>query len=99
VERKGAFPRRAYVEDMRGNGAYLRMTWHPDGRQFVVSHWHDEVCIAATRVPVEAVPELVTLFVNGLADTAGTVGSVSGSDRARLSSLLQRLQGWLRRSA
>ena len=99
AERKGGFPRRVFVEDARGNGAYLRVTWHADGRQFVVSHWHDDVCVAATRVPVDAAPELVSMLVNGLAESAGSRGSVSRAETTRLASLLQRLQDWLRRSA
>jgi hypothetical protein len=37
---------------------------------FVISHWHGDVCVAATRVPVEAAPQLIGLLVKGLAESA-----------------------------
>jgi hypothetical protein len=59
-----------FVEDARRNGQFLRVTWHGEQRQFVVSNWDDIVCVGATRVPVEQVPELVGLLVEGLAEAA-----------------------------
>jgi hypothetical protein len=64
-----AFARRVIVEDARRDGTYARITWHPEGPLFVVSHWRGDVCVAATRVPVEAAPELITLLVKGLAES------------------------------
>jgi hypothetical protein len=58
------------VEDVRRDDTFLRMTWHADERIFVVSHWRGEACVAATRIPVEAAPELVNLLVKGLAESA-----------------------------
>jgi len=60
--------RRVFVEDARRNGQFLRVTWHSEQQQFVVSNWDDNLCVGATRVPVESVPELVRLLVEGLAD-------------------------------
>lgn len=57
-----------FVEDARGNGLYLRTTWHPEAQQFVVSTWHDEVCTGAVRVPAAAAAELIALLADGLAD-------------------------------
>lgn len=65
-----AFERRVYVEDPRLDGSYLRVTWHPESAQFVVSHWQGEVCIAASRVPVAAAPQLIGLLANGLGQAA-----------------------------
>jgi hypothetical protein len=48
----------------------MRVTWHPESRVFVFSHWRSDVCIAATRVPVDAAPDLVQVLVDGLAETA-----------------------------
>ena len=62
--------RRVFVEDARRNGQLLRVTWHAEQQQFVVSNWDDNLCVGATRVPVEDVPELVSLLVQGLADAA-----------------------------
>ena len=62
---------RVFIEDARRDGTYLRVTWHTDARQFVVSHWQDDVCTAATRIPVSAAPGLVNLLVEGLGQTVG----------------------------
>jgi hypothetical protein len=67
---KRVFARRVFVEDSRRNGLFLRVTWHPEARQFVVSNWDGEVCLAATRVAVEDASELIGLLANGLADAA-----------------------------
>jgi hypothetical protein len=84
------FARRALIEDDRHQGAYLRATWHPERRIVVVSHWNDDVCVAATRVPLEGVSELVGVLVSGLQEAAtrqvgssadGFVGSAASSGR------------------
>ena len=62
--------RRVFVEDARRNGQFLRVTWHGEQQQFVVSNWDDNLCVGATRVPLEGVPELVSLLVEGLAEAA-----------------------------
>ena len=58
------------VEDVRRDDTFMRVTWHAEDRLFVVSHWRGEVCVAATRVSVDAAPELVNLLVKGLAESA-----------------------------
>ena len=62
------FPHRVLIADVRENGTYIRVTWHSDGSTFVLSHWDNNGCIAATRVSVEDVPQLIVLLTNGLAD-------------------------------
>jgi hypothetical protein len=62
--------RRVFVEDARRNGQFLRVTWHGEQQQFVVSNWDGNLCVGATRVPVESIPELVSLLVDGLAEAA-----------------------------
>lgn len=62
--------RRVFVEDSRRDGRFLRVTWHPDRRTFVVSTWEDAVCVGATRVPVEEAPALIGVLTQGLADAA-----------------------------
>ncbi len=62
--------RRVFVEDARRNGQFLRVTWHGEQQQFVVSNWDGNLCVGATRVPVESIPELVSLLVEGLAEAA-----------------------------
>ena len=87
--------RRVFVEDARRDGAYLRATWHPDGRQFVVSTWTDDVCTGAVRVPVEEAAALIGLLADGMAEAAATPPPerhpAAPGWRARVDS-------WLRRS-
>jgi hypothetical protein len=66
----GPVRRRVFVEDARRNGQFLRVTWHGEQQQFVVSNWDDTLCVGATRVPVASVPDLVGLLVEGLADAS-----------------------------
>lgn len=61
---------RVLVDDTRRNGAFLRITWHADGRQFVVSNWDGQVCVGATRVGVEDAARIMGLLADGLADAA-----------------------------
>lgn len=60
-----------FVEDTRRDGSFLRVTWHADGQQFVVSHWDGDLCVAATRIPLSAAPDLIALLTRGLAEAAG----------------------------
>ena len=62
--------RRVFVEDARRNGQFLRVTWHAEQQQFVISNWDGNLCVGATRVPVESIPDLVSLLVEGLAEAA-----------------------------
>ncbi|HEX4819462.1 MAG TPA: hypothetical protein VFV00_04595 [Acidimicrobiales bacterium] len=87
-----AFARRVIVEDVRRDDSFMRVTWHDDAGVFVVSHWDGEVCRAATRVPVAAVPDLVNLFVRGLAESAGApTTAVTASPRPSLVGRLRKL--------
>ena len=81
--------RRVFVEDARRNGQYLRVTWHSDHQQFVVSNWDDNVCVGATRVPLDGVPELVSLLVDGLAEAATPT-----APPARALTLREHLAAW-----
>jgi hypothetical protein len=62
------FPRRVFIEDLRRDGMFLRVTWHSEHSAFVVSHWDRDVCVAATRIAARDVADLVALLANGLAD-------------------------------
>jgi hypothetical protein len=70
AERRARASFRAFLLDARGDGQYLRATWHPNGRLFVLSHWQDDVCVAATRIDVAEAGELISLLAAGLADAA-----------------------------
>ena len=83
--------RRVFVEDVRRNGQFLRVTWHADEHQFVVSNWDDNVCVGATRVPVAGVPDLVGLLVEGMADATRTRASPRPP-----ASLREHLAAWWR---
>src|SRR5438034_46313 len=61
VAERFASGRRVLIEDARENGTFLRVTWHPESRMVVVSHWRDDICLAATRVPVEASADVIAL--------------------------------------
>ncbi len=63
---------RVLIDDARSHGGWLRVTWHPEAQQFVVSNWEDSVCVGATRVPIEKVPELVTLMLDGITEALTT---------------------------
>jgi len=69
------FPRRVFIEDLRRDGMFLRVTWHAEHSAFVVSHWQGEVCVAATRVAATDVADVVTLLTNGLADALSSAQS------------------------
>lgn len=62
--------RRMFVEDARHDGSYLRVTWHSEHGQFVVSTWNGEVCTGAVRVPAADGPALISLLADGVADAA-----------------------------
>ena len=87
-----AFARRVIVEDVRRDDSFMRVTWHEESSVFVVSHWDGEVCCAATRVPVDAVPDLVNLFVRGLAISSDApTTTVAAHQRASLFDRLRKL--------
>ena len=64
--------RRVVVEDVRRDDTFMRVTWHAESNVFVVSHWKGDVCVAATRIPPEAAPDLVNLLVKGLSESGAT---------------------------
>jgi hypothetical protein len=84
--------RRVFVEDARRNGQFLRVTWHGDRQQFVVSNWEDTVCVGATRVPVTEAAELVGVLVEGLAEAASEPRTVAVQPRT----LSEHLAAWWR---
>ena len=88
--------RRLFIEDARRNGLYLRTTWHPEARQFVISTWNDDVCTGAVRVPVAEVAQLIGLLADGLADVAAVPPQAPDASRTRRMSLLDRTWAWLR---
>lgn len=87
---------RVFIEDARRNGSYLRATWHPDRRIFVLSTWYGDVCTGAIRLPAAEAAELVGLVVDGLGEMAGAPRVERGARRADLRTRLTR---WFRSGA
>lgn len=71
-----------FVEDARRDGTYLRVTWHPEGGQFVISTWDDEVCTGAVRVPAADAAPLISLLADGMADAAEAAPAIPLHRRA-----------------
>jgi hypothetical protein len=88
--------RRVVVEDVRRDDTFMRVTWHPESNVFVVSHWRGEVCVAATRIPPEAAPDLVNLLVKGLAESVAATSTAATSVRptTRIRRMLSAVRGW-----
>jgi hypothetical protein len=88
---------RVLIEDARRNGHHLRVTWHPDKLQFVVSTWSLDVCTGSARLAVGDVADLTSLLVDGLTEAA-TVTAVPAAavppTRPGAAGLLDRLR-WL----
>jgi len=57
--------------DPRDDGRALRVSWHPENRQVVLSLWRDDFCIATHRLPATEVARLVQALVEGLAGVPG----------------------------
>jgi hypothetical protein len=86
---------RVLIEDARRNGHHLRVTWHPDKRQFVVSTWSLDVCTGSARLAVEDAAELTSLLVDGLTEAATVVEPPAATaTRPGVAGLVDRLR-WL----
>jgi hypothetical protein len=85
--------RRAFVEDARRNGQFMRITWHRDRQQFVVSNWDGTVCVGATRVLAADAPALIDVLAHGLADAAAD-GQTAAAPAP--TSLADHLRAWWR---
>ncbi len=70
VETQG-LTQRALLSDARGDDRYLRVSWHADDRQFVVSTWDGERCLSTVHLLAEAAPALIALLAEGVAQTTG----------------------------
>ena len=84
--------RRLFVEDARHNGQFLRVTWHADRQQFVVSNWEDTVCVGATRVPVADAVDLIGLLTAGLGEAVAQAPPAQAEPRT----LVDHLRDWWR---
>jgi hypothetical protein len=57
------------IDDIRGGGRFLRVTVHSDLGVVVISHWQGDECVAATRMPLSAVDDLIELLRGGVDDS------------------------------
>jgi hypothetical protein len=89
-------------------GVSLRLTWHAERDQVVLSLWHDGVCAASFRLPVEEAPRLAGFLMAAMGDWAGGIARPAGEPRRALPGMvalawardrLGRLREQLRRSA
>lgn len=54
-------------------GVSLRLTWHAERDQVVLSLWHDGTCAATFRLPAEEAPRLAGFLVAVMGDWASGV--------------------------
>jgi hypothetical protein len=61
------------ISDQRGDGRWMRVTWHDEAGVVVLSLWRETGCVGTMRLDRSQVPALVTALVDGLAgDTASS---------------------------
>jgi hypothetical protein len=95
--------RQAVLVDERG--VSLRLTWHAERDQVVLSLWHDGTCAASFRLPVEEAPQVAGFLMAAIGDWATGVGRPARRPLPGVSALswarqrLGRLRGQWRRSA
>ena len=63
--------RRDIVLDDRGEGRALRVTWHHESANVVVSVWRQDRCSGTVHVAAEDVPALIAVLTEGLAEGYG----------------------------
>jgi hypothetical protein len=67
-EGEPSIARRTIVSDPRGDDRYLRVAWHPEQSVVVLSHWHNEVCVATSTVGLADLPRLIGLLADAVGD-------------------------------
>jgi len=56
------------IPDQRGDGRWMRVTWHSEADVVVLSLWRETGCVGTMRLERSQVPGLVAALVEGLAD-------------------------------
>lgn len=51
----------------------MRLSWHAERDQVVLSLWHDGTCAASFRLPIEEAPRLAGFLMASMGDWAGGV--------------------------
>ena len=55
------------LPDARGDGRWVRVTWHQDADVVVLSLWREGTCVGTARLARDDVPVMVSALVGGLA--------------------------------
>lgn len=55
------------LPDVRGDGRWMRVTWHEEADIVVLSMWRQASCVGTVRLERSQVPGLVDALVTGLA--------------------------------
>lgn len=70
----GARPLSVEFPDGRGGGRHLRLSWHAEQRQAVLSQWRGGVCVASTPLSLEELPRLGAFVTDALYQAAEHTG-------------------------
>jgi hypothetical protein len=89
-------PRSLTIPDARGLGATLRVTWHPEERKIVLSHWRDGLCVASTPIELSEVSALIGVLADSLGDAIHTTVPARRTTRPSATGLRARIHDWLR---
>ncbi len=63
------------ILDSRRGGRALRVSWHPETDQVVLSLWRENVCVGSFRLDADEVPDLIESLRAGLTDTTQRASS------------------------
>jgi hypothetical protein len=88
-------------------GVSLRLTWHAERDQVVLSLWHNGTCAASFRMPVEEAPQVAGFLMAAIGDWATGVARPAETARPQpwtdalgwARGHLDRLRTYLRHSA
>ena len=88
--------RQAVLVDERG--VSLRLTWHGERDQVVMSIWHDGTCAASFRLPIEEAPRMAGFLMAAMGDWTDGIAAAppAGVDHPARSPLPEALT-WARR--
>jgi hypothetical protein len=84
------------IPDARGQDATLRVTWHPEHRKIVLSHWRDGLCVASTPIELAEVSALIGVLADSLGDAVLTTESAMKTTSSSTAGFWARLRVWLR---
>ncbi len=62
------------LTDARGDGRWMRVTWHDEAGLVVLSLWRQSTCVGTLRLERSQVPALVGALVEGLATESPPAG-------------------------